>query len=163
MQAGSTRFERILTHAARPGSRGKHSFSGYRDRPFPELKVGYFQCGSRSGYGVSGITKGLQEPAIDTKLVGSFRMGARAVDWARLESVCTARYRGFESLPIRQLIRPRTRRRPRPLMVTRVSNRLPGRVKEVHFIQLKIVAHRISVAEVVKSSQADGESIVGWR
>jgi hypothetical protein len=28
-------------------------------------------------------------------------MGARAVDWARLESVCTARYRGFESLPIR--------------------------------------------------------------
>jgi hypothetical protein len=29
-------------------------------------------------------------------------MGARAVDWARLESVCTARYRGFESLPIRQ-------------------------------------------------------------
>jgi uncharacterized protein YciI len=29
------------------------------------------------------------------------RMGARAVDWARLESVCTARYRGFESLPIR--------------------------------------------------------------
>jgi hypothetical protein len=34
---------------------------------------------------------------------GSFRMGARVVDWARLESVCTARYRGFESLPIRQL------------------------------------------------------------
>ncbi len=29
-------------------------------------------------------------------------MGARVVDWARLESVCTARYRGFESLPIRQ-------------------------------------------------------------
>ncbi len=29
-------------------------------------------------------------------------MGARAVDWARLESVCTARYRGFESLPIRK-------------------------------------------------------------
>src|SRR5262249_27986805 len=28
-------------------------------------------------------------------------MGARVVDWARLESVCTARYRGFESLPIR--------------------------------------------------------------
>jgi hypothetical protein len=31
-------------------------------------------------------------------------MGARAVDWARLESVCTARYRGFESLPIRQML-----------------------------------------------------------
>ena len=30
-------------------------------------------------------------------------MGARAVDWARLESVCTARYRGFESLPIRHI------------------------------------------------------------
>jgi hypothetical protein len=30
-------------------------------------------------------------------------MGARVVDWARLESVCTARYRGFESLPIRQV------------------------------------------------------------
>jgi hypothetical protein len=29
------------------------------------------------------------------------RMGARAVDWARLESVCTERYRGFESRPIR--------------------------------------------------------------
>jgi hypothetical protein len=28
-------------------------------------------------------------------------MGARAVDWARLESVCTERYRGFESRPIR--------------------------------------------------------------
>jgi hypothetical protein len=32
-------------------------------------------------------------------------MGARAVDWARLESVCTARYRGFESLPIRHTFR----------------------------------------------------------
>ena len=32
-------------------------------------------------------------------------MGARAVDWARLESVCTARYRGFESLPIRHIFR----------------------------------------------------------
>jgi hypothetical protein len=32
---------------------------------------------------------------------GSCRMGARAVDWARLESVCTDRYRGFESRPIR--------------------------------------------------------------
>ena len=31
-------------------------------------------------------------------------MGARVVDWARLESVCTARYRGFESLPIRHAI-----------------------------------------------------------
>jgi hypothetical protein len=50
-----------------------------------------------------GVTKGLQERSIDTKLVGSFRMGARAVDWARLESVCTARYRGFESLPIRHI------------------------------------------------------------
>jgi hypothetical protein len=30
-------------------------------------------------------------------------MGARAVDWARLESVCTERYRGFESRPIRML------------------------------------------------------------
>jgi hypothetical protein len=30
-------------------------------------------------------------------------MGARAVDWARLESVCTVRYRGFESLPIRHV------------------------------------------------------------
>jgi hypothetical protein len=50
-----------------------------------------------------GITKGLQDRSIDTKLVGSFRMGARAVDWARLESVCTARYRGFESLPIRHI------------------------------------------------------------
>src|ERR1700746_1473743 len=50
-----------------------------------------------------GVTKGLQERSIDTKLVGSFRMGARAVDWARLESVCTARYRGFESLPIRHM------------------------------------------------------------
>ena len=52
---------------------------------------------------VAGHTKGLQEQSIDTKLVGSFRMGARAVDWARLESVCTARYRGFESLPIRHM------------------------------------------------------------
>jgi hypothetical protein len=32
-------------------------------------------------------------------------MGARAVDWARLESVCTERYRGFESRPIRQFLR----------------------------------------------------------
>jgi hypothetical protein len=30
-------------------------------------------------------------------------MGDRAVYCARLESVCTARYRGFESPPIRQL------------------------------------------------------------
>ena len=29
-------------------------------------------------------------------------MGDRAVDCARLESVCTARYQGFESPPIRQ-------------------------------------------------------------
>ena len=29
-------------------------------------------------------------------------MGGRVVDCARLESVYTARYRGFESLPIRQ-------------------------------------------------------------
>ena len=28
-------------------------------------------------------------------------MGDRVVDCARLESVCTARYRGFESRPIR--------------------------------------------------------------
>jgi hypothetical protein len=54
-------------------------------------------------YRLDGVTKGLQERSIDTKLVGSLRMGARAVDWARLESVCTARYRGFESLPIRQI------------------------------------------------------------
>ena len=47
------------------------------------------------------VTKGLQDRGIDTRLVGSFRMGARAVDWARLESVCTERYRGFESRPIR--------------------------------------------------------------
>src|SRR3981081_4894425 len=32
-------------------------------------------------------------------------MGARAVDRARLESVCTERYRGFESRPIRILLR----------------------------------------------------------
>jgi hypothetical protein len=57
------------------------------------------------GRGLHDVTKGLQAPAIDTKLVGSFRMGARAVDWARLESVCTARYRGFESLPIRHIFR----------------------------------------------------------
>jgi hypothetical protein len=53
--------------------------------------------------GDTGVTKGLQPPSIDTKIVGSLRMGARVVDWARLESVCTARYRGFESLPIRQI------------------------------------------------------------
>jgi hypothetical protein len=35
-------------------------------------------------------------------------MGARAVDWARLESVCTVRYRGFESLPIRHAQSPRS-------------------------------------------------------
>jgi hypothetical protein len=52
--------------------------------------------------GVARVIKGLQPLVIDTKLVGSLRMGARVVDWARLESVCTARYRGFESLPIRQ-------------------------------------------------------------
>jgi hypothetical protein len=43
-------------------------------------------------------------------------MGARVVDWARLESVCTARYRGFESLPIRHSFRrtqiPSSMRRP---------------------------------------------------
>jgi hypothetical protein len=62
---------------------------------------------SRSGVDgvlvIDGVIKGLQPVPIDTKLVGSFRMGARAVDWARLESVCTARYRGFESLPIRHI------------------------------------------------------------
>ena len=50
-------------------------------------------------------------PLAEKKLKPSFKrrsvcglswMGARAVDWARLESVCTARYRGFESLPIRK-------------------------------------------------------------
>ncbi len=54
-----------------------------------------------SVHGDRGVTKGLQQGSIDSKLVSSFRMGARAVDRARLESVCTARYRGFESLPIR--------------------------------------------------------------
>jgi hypothetical protein len=32
-------------------------------------------------------------------------MGDRVVDCARLESVCTERYRGFESRPIRQFTR----------------------------------------------------------
>ena len=32
-----------------------------------------------------------------------FWTGGRVVDCARLESVCTAMYRGFESLPVRRL------------------------------------------------------------
>jgi hypothetical protein len=108
--------------------------------------------------GVAGVTKGLQERSIDTRLVGSFRMGARAVDWARLESVCTARYRGFESLPIRHISAC-----VQTIFLSLASNRLPGRVKEMHVFQIKIVTDRIGVAEVVKSSQADGEPIVRWR
>ncbi len=34
----------------------------------------------------------------------NLRMGDRAVDCARLESVCAARHRGFESPPIRHLL-----------------------------------------------------------
>jgi hypothetical protein len=34
------------------------------------------------------------------------RRGVRVADRARLESVCTARYRGFESLPLRKLKKP---------------------------------------------------------
>src|SRR5271168_103701 len=38
------------------------------------------------------------KPAVKHRNVSGLSwMGARAVDWARLESVCTARYRGFES------------------------------------------------------------------
>ena len=43
----------------------------------------------------------LHPGVIAPSVVGSFGMGARVVDWARLESVCAARHRGFESRPIR--------------------------------------------------------------
>jgi hypothetical protein len=61
---------------------------------------------------VTGVRRKKLKPSLKHRNVSSLPwMGARAVDWARLESVCTARYRGFESLPIRlrakdQLIGP---------------------------------------------------------
>jgi hypothetical protein len=79
-------------------------------KELPNQKAAPLQARSRLlrslRYRVERFTKGLQERSIDTKLVGSLRMGARVVDWARLESVCTARYRGFESLPIRSTLTP---------------------------------------------------------
>jgi hypothetical protein len=50
--------------------------------------------------------KKLKPPLKHRSISGLSWMGARAVDWARLESVCTARYRGFESLPIRKSLVP---------------------------------------------------------
>ena len=39
-----------------------------------------------------------------TKKLKNFRRDGRVVEGARLESVCTARYRGFESLSLRHLV-----------------------------------------------------------
>ena len=72
-------------------------------------------------------------------------MGARAVDWARLESVCTARYRGFESLPIRQIFRPPLQLGARPsswilaplLELLAASDRLSGRIEQMQVLQIK--------------------------
>jgi hypothetical protein len=48
MQAGSTRWVRKDPHSCRTTREPRQtlSFSGYHDRPFPELKAGCFQCGS---------------------------------------------------------------------------------------------------------------------
>ena len=41
------------------------------------------------------------------------RRGVRVVDRARLESVCTERYRGFESRPLRRVSTAETRKIPK--------------------------------------------------
>jgi hypothetical protein len=70
-------------------------------------------------------------------------MGARAVDWARLESVCTARYRGFESLPIREHLVPKTK--------WNGLDSASGAVEQVGVIGIKPEAHGISVPIVLES------------
>lgn len=52
-------------------------------------------------------------------------MGARAVDRARLESVCTARYRGFESLPIRHIFPSRVRNTVKKWILVSLCARQP--------------------------------------
>jgi hypothetical protein len=59
----------------------------------------------RSAFGVQGPGISFAQVVIRIQNPTFCRMGARAVDWARLESVCTERYRGFESRPIRRFIK----------------------------------------------------------
>ena len=91
-----TKSGRLIREAKLSYSLENHSHEKRVSRPGSSNRC--LETGSLSQFPPKLVARGsrqLQCPPLDW-------MGARVVDWARLESVCTARYRGFESLPIRQ-------------------------------------------------------------